>query len=37
MNLNVDFNKVADRCPIIYIPIIAFFNINICNKMKIYP
>lgn len=26
MNLNVDFNKVADRCPIIYIPIIAFFK-----------
>lgn len=26
MNLNVDFNKVTDRCPIIYIPIIAFFK-----------
>lgn len=37
MNLNVDFNKIADIYPIIYIPVIAFFNINICNKMKIYP
>lgn len=37
MNINVDFNKIAGICPIIYIPIITFFNINICNKMKIYP
>lgn len=26
MNINVDFNKIAGICSMIYIPIIAFFK-----------